>query len=222
MVHAIKKVFSSFFQADREDAWESNRNRLLDYLSTLNSLESKLWGVRLEKIHNGEDLVLEDTHHLIYMLTHSSEEKVREVLSSKEFVEFLDDLQTLRKDFTQLRHEVKERDVLRNLISTYTIRLVEKEKYEKLQEIFLLVRQLNDVIDYQEEVLCEVLARVNALRFTVTEDEKVEVCLESLRRIRHLLSGQLEHHKLWAHAREEYSNTSNILHALITQISERF
>lgn len=199
--------------------FQEAKEQLLEFLYELYQQEARLWGTTIETLATGEERVLEDTNHLLYLYAHGNHDTLESMLEQKELKDFLTDLKALKKDFQQLKKQVKERNELKNLISSYSIKLVDERNYLKLQKIFLLEKQLHLVLERQDEELSTLLKDTKALNIS-TEHEKKEHFLGSLKRLRSILAGHLDHHELWEEERQGYSNTSNIITALIREIRE--
>ncbi len=185
---------------------------LLDFLKDLQALESKLWGVMVVEVQTGEEKIVEDVNHLVYALNTKSEHEMGEFLHSRDFAVFKKDLENMRKDFLALRNKIKKRETLKNLITAYTIKLVDEQNYMRLEKIFLLEKQLNDVIDKQDEEFLKIISDVKTLKFG--EHDRVQKFLDTLKQLRSVLGGHLDHHDLWEEERQGYSNVSNIVHSL--------
>ena len=201
---------------EEDTSLKKQQELLVSYLYELQHLEARLWGVIIKELENGEEMVLEDANHLIYLAKHDVDE-LEEFLKKKEVQDFLKDLKDLREDFLYLKKKIKEKDKLKTLVNSYTLKLVNKKSYPHLEEVFLLEKQLNQVIEVQDKELMQLIVDISHLE-DVSEDEKIQAFIDGLKRIRETLSGHLEHHDLWEKEREEYSNTSNIIHALIVRI----
>lgn len=206
--------------ASHEDEYslKSQQQLLLSYLQELQHLESRLWGIVIKELENGEELVLENANHLLYLVRNNGEE-MKDFLQTKEVREFIEELKELREDFLYLKKKIKEKNRLKSLVNLYTLKLVTKNSYPKLEEIFLLEKQLNEVIEVQDRELMELIVDISYLE-NLTGKEKVEGFIEGIKRIRKILSGHLEHHELWDRERMEFSNASNIISALIVRVKE--
>lgn len=191
---------------------------LLSYLYELQHIEARLWGVIVKELKNGEEVVLEDANHLIYLSKHDIDE-IEEFLKNKEVRDFLNDLKELREDFVYLKRKIREKDKLKTLVNSYTLKLVSKKSYPRLEEVFLLEKQLNQVLEVQDQELMQLIVDISYLHGS-PEHIKIEGFIDGLKRIRQTLSGHLEHHELWERERMEYSNSSNIIHALIVRVKE--
>lgn len=191
---------------------------LLSYLYELQHLEAKLWGVFVTELKNGEEIVLEDANHLIYLMQHDIDE-IEDFLHKKEVHEFIADLKELQEDFLYLKRKISDKDKLKNLVNSYTLKLVNKKSYPQLEDIFVLEKQLNQVIEMQDFELMQLIVEISDLE-GLSDEQRVEGFIEGLRRIRQILSGHLEHHDLWERERLEYSNASNIIHSLIVRVKE--
>jgi hypothetical protein len=204
----------SFLMVRRKDDL-TPKEKLLAFLNELKVLEARLWGVILSDVRTEEENFLEDTNHIIHMLNNKKMAEVNLILRNKTLRDFKKDLDQLRKDFQNLRTQIRKRDMLKNLISSYTIKLVSPENYNKLESIFLLEKQLNDVLDRQDEDLFYLYHNVKKVRVLENDEKKLDIFKESLKKLRDVLAGHLDHHEMWEEERMGYSNTSNILHELI-------
>ena len=196
---------------------KNNQEELLVFLKKLRQLESRLWGVTINELANGEEIVLEDTNHLIYLLTHQKHNELKAVLRLQEVRDFKKALQHLHDDFTLLRKQVRDGNKLRVLISSFTIKLVDKRNFARLEEIFLLEKQLDEVLERQELELRHLLNQASKMR-SLPEEERLATFMDSLYKIRKILAGHLEHHNLWEEEREGFSNASNIILSLIKAV----
>lgn len=195
---------------------------LLNFLEDLKKTESKLWGITLNQLVSGEEEILEDTNHLIYKLQNSSHFELTNFLKDKDFEEFNKALKNLKEDFSVLKKKVNEQNKLKNLITSYTLKLVDKKTYPKLEEIFLLEKQLQEILESQENGFEKILKDINIIKLKENEIQKEDVFMQTLKDIRKLLAGHLDHHSLWEEERQGFSNTSNILNSLTKLIKESF
>lgn len=199
--------------SDPKKRLDYEKNKILDYLYKLKKLEAKLWGVIIRDISYTEEKVLEDTNHLVYLYSTGKKESLNKILQKKEYKEFLKDLISLKKDFIILKKEIREKEKLKLLVSNFTIKLVDSKNYLKFKDVFLLEKVLYDVLDRQDEELNVLLNDISKMK--IESENKIDAFLESLKNIRTILSGHLDHHELFEDERFGYSNTSNILHELI-------
>jgi len=195
-----------------------SKRKLLKYIEELKKLESRLWGVTIKEVSHNEEIIVEDVNHLIYLFGSKNEKELKKILNSKEIEVFAEDLKKLHKDFLYLKKKIKDKNKLRDLISSYTILLVERKNYTKLEQIFLLEKQLYEVIDTQEKEFDRILKE--GLHLSIEKEKKVEIFLKSLKEIREILAGHLDYHSLWEEERHGYSNTSNILHTITKLVKE--
>ena len=198
------------------------QKELLNFLNELKQIESKLWGVTLNQLVSGEEEILEDTNHLIYKLQHTPHFELKEFLKDKDFEEFNKHIKNLKEDFLFLKKKVNEQNKLKNLITSFTLKLVDKKTYPKLEEIFLLEKQLQELLESQELGFEEILKDINNFKLKDNQIQKEDIFLETLKDIRKLLAGHLDHHSLWEEERQGFSNTSNILSSLTKLIKESF
>jgi hypothetical protein len=211
-----KGTISDIIKFSSVQTHEEKKKSLLLFLENLKQLESKLWGVTIQNLSNGEEVVLEDANHLIYLISRDNTESLKKVLKSKEIKEFTKDIENLREDFLILKKQIKRKENLKNLISNYSIRLVSEENYSKLEKVFLLEKQLNEVIAKQDEELNNLLKNISQIKFPIENKEKL--FLDSLVKMRKILSGHMDHHSLWEEEKQGFSNTSNIISSLIKEV----
>ncbi len=210
---ALESVYVKFTSSNKKKVMYE-KERILNYLYKLKTLEAKLWGIILKDISHEEEKVLEDTNHLIYLYSTGKNEKLVKILKGKNLNSFLKDLNKLKKDFLILKKEIKEKERLKFFVSNFTIKLVDSKNYMKFKDVFLLEKILYDVLDKQDEDLNLMLKDISKIKIH-TEEMKFELFMESLKGIRTILSGHLDHHDLFEEEREGFSNISNILHELI-------
>ncbi len=192
---------------------DNPKEKLLEYLNELKKAEARLWGVKFNHLATGSEEAVEDANHLIYMLNNKKDEELEKLLGEKSIKEFLDDIRNLRNDLIYLKKEIKNKDNLKNKIMAYTITLVEKKNYHKMEEVFLLEKQLNEVIEKQEGEFDVFFKNFSNIKVDI-KAKKTKVFLSSLVKVRRILAGHLDHHNLWEEERRGYSNISNILDAL--------
>jgi hypothetical protein len=194
-------------------SFEEEKENLLVQLHKLKEIEAKLWGVTLKHLENGEEHILEQSNHLIYLISHGKINTLIKILEDKNYKEFKKDLKNLRNDFKYLIKEIKIKDNLQNSIANFTIKLVDHNIYSKLEEIFLLEKQLYDVVELQDIELKKLIKDYSKLKIDTIN--KKEVFMASLKDLRRILAGHLDHHELWNEEKMGFSNTSNILNSLI-------
>lgn len=206
---------NDFFRKRRESVNEkSDKENLLEFLKKLKALESKLWGITISEIAGEEEKLLEDANHIIQVFSKNDVGDMKKVLSFKEVNEFINEVQELREDFKYFKRLIKEQDRLKNHITKYTIKLVTHRNFQKLEKIFLLEKQLYEVIDKQDFEFEELFKNFSKIR-NISKEKKVESFIEVLKKIRTIFAGHMDHHSLWEEERLGFSNTSNILHSLI-------
>lgn len=215
---SLIKAGADFWKKYKENKKEPQED-LLEYLLKLKKLEARLWGVTINDLVGEEEQILEDTNHLIYIINHRKENEIKATLKVKEVKDFLTDIKKLQEDFLILKNMVRAEDRLKRRVSEYSVRLVSPNKFNKLKNMFILVNQLYDVLDVQDEMIKSVIRDVRSFKFD-TEQRKLDVFLDTLYKLRTMLAGHMEHHKLWEEDREGYSNTSNIISALIIEVKE--
>lgn len=214
MLGVSKKLFSL-----DSDSQNDIRFALLNYLRDLEKLESKLWGVKIVHLSSGEEEVLEDVNHLIHLLGSKKETEFKEVLEMKDTKDLFRALKELRKDFLVLKRAIQERNKLKNMITRFTIKQVNHKNYRELEDIFILEKQLYEVLDRQDEEFKELFKDMSVFK-TIEGAEKTEVFLIAIKKIRGILSGHMDFHNLWEEERFEFSNISNILHSLISIVKK--
>lgn len=202
------------FNFDPKRKLVSEKEKILHYLLTLKNVEAKLWGIIIKDISHDEERVLEDTNHLIYLYSRGKTNDLKKILDSKNYKDFLHELEKLRKIFLILKKEIREKEKLKYLISNFTIKLVDSKNYDKFKDVFLLERVLYEVLDKQDEDLIFLFDDLNKLKIT-SDDMKFDLFIKTLKNIRSILSGHIDHHYLFEEERYGYSNTSNVLYELI-------
>ena len=215
IVEHVNQVFSY----EDENSLKKQQELLLSYLYELQNLEARLWGVIIKEIENGEELALESANHLLYLVRNNEEDNLKDFFEQKDVKDFMSELKELRKDFIYLKKKIKDKNRLKSLVNSYTLKLVNKQSYPKLEEIFILEKQLNQVIEVQDRDLMQVIVEISFLQ-DVSRQQKVEGFMEAVKKIRKILSGHMEHHELWDMQRQDYSNASNILNALIVRVRQ--
>lgn len=211
------RLVTSIFKREKKDVkykLEREKERILEYLKELQGIEAKLWGVIVTDLKNGEEIVLEDSNHLIYMIGNNKHDDLNRVLKLKDVKDFLEDVEAIKRDFGILKKELREKEKLKLLISNFTIKLVDANNYDKFKSVFILERKLYDVLDKQDDEL-EILIRDLSRIKVETREEKIEAFITSLKKIRDILSGHLDNYKYFEEDRYQYSNTSNLIHELI-------
>jgi len=207
------------FLVGKEKIYRTPKENLLIYLKTLKELESKLWGITLVNVSHDEDKLLEDANHLIQVFSKNNIHDLKKIYSFKEVKEFISEISKLREDFVYLKKQIKESDRLKNLITEYTIKLVSERNFSKLEKIFILEKQLYDVIEVQDRNFSELFADISKIK-NISDETKIEIFMESLKRTRGILAGHMDFHSLWEEERTGFSNTSNIIHSLIKTVSD--
>jgi len=190
---------------------------LINYLKELKSLEAKLWGITIKQIQNGEENILEDSNHMIYLLSREKHKHLKEILKEKKVETFFKDIQNLKEDFNYLKKKILEKNRLKNQIANFTIKVVKPNNYNKMKKIFLLEKKLYETIDSQELELNQILNTIQKIKIKKNE-EKIEEFIKYLKKIRTILAGQQDLHYLWDEQRLGYSNTSNLIYELINLI----
>lgn len=211
-MNLIQKTID-FFEENKKNQTLSKKEKLLNYLLELRELEAKLWGVSINHIKNDEEEVLEDTNHLIHMIAREKYDDLKKTLKLKQVDDFLKDLKELRKDFLYLKKKINHRNELKNAISNFTIKLVEPNNFDTLENIFLLEKKLYDLLDQQEEAINEILKDVSKIRIE-TEEQKMNLFLMSLKELRDTLAGHKDLDYLFEEDRLGFSTASNIINSL--------
>ncbi len=214
------RILSKAYEVLREKTRTKNpKEALLIFLKDLQRHESKLWGILITDLKNQEEIALEDTNHLIYLLNSQDKPTLKKIIKLKETKELLNDLNLIREDFLNLKKQIMHKERLKNLISEFTIKCVDEPgKINSLEKIFLLEKQLYDVLLRQDDELREFFEEINSLRIKKHDDDTIEYFIEALKRIRNLLAGHLDYHEFWDEERRGYSNISNILHSLVKEV----
>ncbi len=208
----MKEIFKIFSKFENEKSFEEEKEILLKHLKKLKELEAKLWGITLKHLENGEEQILEDSNHIIHLVNHKKITELETILINKNTIQFKKDLLNLKEDFKILKKELKNKEGIKNSIANYTIKLVNHNIYSKLEEIFILEKQLYDVIEKQDEELNMFIQTFSKIK--IEENKKIENFVNSLRNTRNILAGHLDHHSFWEEEKKGYSNTSNILNSL--------
>lgn len=210
----LKEKIKSSIEKTKQTNIIKEQEKILNYFEKLKKIESRLWGIIITQLKNGQEIVIEDTNHLIYLITKENYEELNQILTQKDTLEFLNDLKTLKNDFLTLKKEIKEKETLKLLISNFTIKLVNTKNYSKFKEIFLLEKQLYEILDKQEDELNTLIQDFKNIKIN-TKENKIELFLTSLKNIRKILAGHLDNYEYFEQEREGFSNTSNIINELI-------
>lgn len=212
----IQKTLN-FLEENKKKRDYHKKEKLLKYLFELKELEAKLWGVYINHLKNGEEEILEDTNHLIHLISRKKEDDLKQILELKQVNDFIKDLKNLKNDFLYFKKKIHYRNELKNAISNFTIKLVEPNNFGTLENIFLLEKKLYDLLDEQEEAINEILKDVSKLRIE-TEEQKINLFLISLKKIRDILAGHKDLDYLFEKERLGFSTTSNIINSLIKMV----
>lgn len=205
------KFITSIFQKNPKDD-------LLEYLIKLRSLESQIFGITLNDTCHEEEILLEDANHLIYLINSRKKQELKTILTTKDTKDFLIDLQKIQNSFHDLKNMIRKEDRLRKLIAAYSIRLLKNNKFDKLRNLLELESQLNDILDIQDQELSSLITSITKIKFS--EKKKLDLFVKTLKDLREILGGHMEHHKLWEEERMGYSNASNIINSLIKEVKE--
>ncbi len=207
------------FLVGKGEKEKTPKENLLQHLKLLKELESKLWGITLVQVSQNEEKLMEDANHLIQVFSKNNIEDLQKIYKFKEVKEFTIEVTKLREDFIYLRKQIKEGEKLKNLITQYTIKLVNERNFSKLEKIFLLEKQLYEVIELQEKEFNELFSTFSKIK-NISDETKIEVFMDSLKKTRTILAGHMDFHALWEEERKGFSNSSNIVHSLIKIITE--
>ena len=208
-----------FLVGKDEKIQKTPKENLLEHLKLLKELESKLWGITLVQVSHNEEKLMEDANHLIQVFSKNNITDLKKIYKFKETKEFISEVIKLREDFIHLRKQIKEGDRLKNLITQYTIRLVNERNFSKLEKIFLLEKQLYEVIEIQEREFVELFSTISKIK-NIDDETKIDVFMDSLKKTRAILAGHMDFHALWEEERMGFSNSSNIIHSLIKVVNE--
>lgn len=205
----LNLVFDKNYKANKE------KENILQILRKLQILEAKLWGVIIYDLKDGEELILEDTNHLIYLINNQQELKLKNILKLKEVEKFLEDIENIKKDFNLLKKQIREKDRLKLLISNFTIKLIDSKNYENFKKVFLLEKDLSQILEKQDKDLNFLINDLKQVKIN-SDDEKIEFFIENLKKIRKILSGHIDEFSyLEKEERSAYSDTSNLIYELI-------
>lgn len=203
-----------FIDNHKKKVIQKNKDALLLYLADLKKLEANLWGVNIVHLKNGEEDVLEDSNHLIYLVSREEKHiKLKNILKNKEFIDFIKDLDNLKSDFNFLKKKITQKNKLKSLISNFTIKSVKPENYSKMKNIFLFEKKLYDIIEKQDTELNDLFSNIKSLKFD-TQVGNVDLLIDSLKNIRNILAGHHDLHSFIEDERLGFSNTSNIIYEL--------
>ncbi|MFP4402046.1 MAG: hypothetical protein ACLFPL_02345 [Candidatus Nanoarchaeia archaeon] len=180
--------------------------------------EAKLWGAQLVTLKNTQEDVLEEANHIIYKFQHTNEEEFKEYLKSKEVEEFIQEVLHIHEEFKELKKQINRQEVFKNTITSLTLLLMNEEIYSYFEDIFLLEKQLQEVLLWQENEFKELFKTSNELKHFDDKQLKAETIYGKLTHLRTILAGNLDHHELWEDEMQGFSNCSNILHALKAKV----
>lgn len=180
--------------------------------------ESKLWGTQLVRLKNSQEDTLEEVNHIIYKYQNLDEKEMRNYLKSKEIDEFTNEVIHIYEEFKELKKQINRQEVFKNTITSLTLLLMNEETYSYFEDIFLLEKQLQEVLLWQENEFKQLFKVSSELKHFENQDLKVDTIYEKLTHLRTILAGNLDHHELWEDEMQGFSNCSNILHALRSKI----
>lgn len=215
----LLKKFFSHKKSSELYALQKEKDKILTYLKELQRLEGKLWGVDINFLKNGEEHILDDTNHLIYMFSRGHHDKLSKVLANKNVKSFMSDLENIRKDFNILKKDLRDKERLKLLISNFTIKLVDAKNYNKFKDVFLLEKRLYEVLDRQDVEFSMLLQDVSKIKVD-TKSEELDLFVASIKKVREILAGHLDNIKFFEEDRHGFSNTSNLIHELISIFSQ--
>lgn len=180
--------------------------------------ESKLWGTQLQHLKNQQEDTLEDINHIIHKFQKLDEESMKEVLKSKEVEEVIRELLEVYEEIKYLKKLINRQEVFKNTLNSLTLLLVSEETYQHFEDIFLLEKQLQQVLIWQEEEFKQLFKGSQDIKNAKNLDTKADMLYTKLIDMRKILAGNLDHHELWRDEMQGFSNCSNILHALKAKI----
>ena len=181
--------------------------------------EAKLWGVELKELKHNQEDVLEEVNHLIYKFLNTPPQDMKKYLKSKEFNEIEKELKIIHEELKHLKKLINRQEVFKNTLTSLTLLLVNEDTYELFEDIFLLEKQLQEVLIWQEEEFKQIFVNSKELKIkSIDEHTKAEIMYEQLINVRKILAGNLDHHDLWEDEMQGFSNCSNILHALKAKV----
>ncbi|MEC8220569.1 MAG: hypothetical protein VX028_00740, partial [Nanoarchaeota archaeon] len=215
------RLLSKAYEALREKSKNKHpKVALLSFLEELQGHEAKLWGVTLNRIKSDEEVALEDSHHLIYLIQNTSSNSLKKALKMKETKDLLEDLKDIREDFLYLKKQITYKNNLKSLISEFTLRCSNQSYMGEFTKILLLEKQLYEVLEKQDDELRQLFSEIEALRIKKHDDDTLEYFIDALKRIRTALAGHLDHHEFWEEERRGFSNISNILHEIHKKVEK--
>jgi hypothetical protein len=215
----VKLFNKMFYSTNKKSRIEKEKENILNYLKRLEKLEAKLWGTDIKNLKSGEEEILEDSNHLIYLISNKKYNNLKTILELKDTKKILNDIYQFKKDFNILKKELREKEKLKLLISNFTIKLVDAKNYNKFRNVFLIEKHLYEVLDIQDNEFNILLNDLSKIKINTIE-EKVEIFSNSLKKIRNILSGHLDNYKHFEEERVGYSNTSNLIYELIKIFSQ--
>jgi hypothetical protein len=213
------RLLSKTYETLRERSKDKDPKAvLLLFLEELKTHEAKLWGVTLNRIKSDEEGALEDSHHLIYLLQHSNQYTLKQILKLKETRDLLKDLKDIKEDFLHLKKQILHKGNLKSFISEFTLRCSSSDNINSLSSIIVLEKQLYEVLEKQDDEMQTLFEEIDALKIRKHDNDTIDYFITALKRIRTILAGHLDHHEFWEEERKGYSNISNIIHSLIKKV----
>ena len=210
----VKKVLALMGRDKKPKSLFKEMHKCLDLFI---SLEAQLWGIKLNKLTHEQETALEDVNHLIYKFQNSNDREMKKSLKSKEFEHTISEIILINEDFKDLKKQINRKEIFKNTLNSLTLLLMNEETYQLFEDLFLLEKQLQEVLLWQEEEFKELFKNSKELKH-LTEEYRVEELYENIRKVREILAGNLDHHQLWENEMEGYSNCSNILHSIKARI----
>lgn len=213
----IKKVLSLMGKKKTPDELFKDIYRCLDLFI---DQESKLWGTQLQHLKNQQEDTLEDINHIVYKFQSLDEKALKEMLKSKDVEDVISELLNVYEEIKHLKKLINRQEVFKNTLNSLTLLLVNEETYQYFEDIFLLEKQLQQVIIWQEEEFKQLFKDSQDIKNAKDLNFKSELLYQKLIQMRQILAGNLDHHDLWRDEMQGFSNCSNILHALKAKIMQ--
>lgn len=211
----IKKVLSLL---GRKKSPEELFNDIHKCLNLFIEQESKLWGSQLQHLKNQQEDTLEDINHIIYKFQKLDQNSMKEFLKSKEVEDVIKELLEIYEEIKYLKKLINRQEVFKNTLNSLTLLLVSEETYQHFEDIFLLEKQLQQVLIWQEEEFKQLFKNSHEIKNANNLEVKADLLYNKLVEMRQILAGNLDHHELWRDEMQGFSNCSNILHALRAKI----
>ena len=210
----IKKVLSLMGRSKDPQQLVKEMHKCLDLFI---SLEAQLWGVQIKELMHEQEQALEDVNHLIHKFQKMDNSEMKKYLKSKELHETVKEIVVIYEDFKHLKKQINRKEVFKNTLNSLTLLIINEENYQLFEEIFLLEKQLQEVLFWQEEEFQALFKYSKELKH-LSDDDQSDHLYENIRKVREILAGNLDHHDLWESEMYGYSNCSNILHSIKARI----